>query len=605
MSLLRTLIEGGVDLNGCDKYGKIALIWAVEEVARFRPRPENWWTEKEQAANVLISAGANVTLRSWDGTDALHVAALSGVGGIIKSLINAGAGINALNMNGESALHLALHPGYSDTSIATILIENGAETNTADNEKMTPLHMAVGRDSAVKDEDVAKLVLLLLEAGADANAKDWEGNTPLIIATEQRQYLSVSILLENGAHVGVSNFSGITALHVAVTNGDIRLEELLVENCVGFEEQCINEVMELAAVQGRTSLIQRLQDKGLIELKDSVLLHWANLFSSVERGDIITAQSLLQLEFEFDLEVKDIEGNFILHLAVGSGVREMVVLILDYGTKVAGKTSQGPYALRFASQTSRLSVRPRPAHGTAVESWGERTALHFAIECGQESIVQLLLERGAPIEAVRCDGLTPLLCAVRRDKTSIAKLLLDYGADISCQDTIKGNTVLHNAFIGQETMLRLLLDHGANVEKRNYRGGTPLHYMSLHGNVAIMDTLINEMGAGIEAEDDVGNRPLHNAVESGQESLVQFLVDSGADFGAKKQRGDTPLHLAVLAYPEAEAIVRILLDNGADINAIDDSGDTAFQLARRRGCDDIADFLLSFMEKNDDAAIGV
>jgi hypothetical protein len=57
----------------------------------------------------------------------------------------------------------------------------------------------------------------------------------------------------------------------------------------------------------------------------------------------------------------------------------------------------------------------------------ERTALHRASEDGKTDLVQLLLERGADIEATENQAWTPLHTASNAGNTDVVQLLLDRG----------------------------------------------------------------------------------------------------------------------------------------------------------------------------------
>jgi len=51
----------------------------------------------------------------------------------------------------------------------------------------------------------------------------------------------------------------------------------------------------------------------------------------------------------------------------------------------------------------------------------------------------------------------------------------------------------------------------------------------------------------------------------GNENIVSYLLDKGADPNSTTQRGETPLHYAARAGQPN--IMRLLLDNGAELDA--------------------------------------
>ena len=73
--------------------------------------------------------------------------------------------------------------------------------------------------------------------------------------------------------------------------------------------------------------------------------------------------------------------------------------------------------------------------------------------------------------------------------------------------------------------------------------------------------------------------PLHLAILGRSESIVEQLLDSGANIDAPSKDGTTPLHLA--AKKGEEAAARLLLSRGANLEARDATGRTALQLAAK------------------------
>jgi ankyrin repeat protein len=100
-----------------------------------------------------------------------------------------------------------------------------------------------------------------------------------------------------------------------------------------------------------------------------------------------------------------------------------------------------------------------------------------AVRHGNRYIIQLLLERGADLEAADQGGRTPLHLAVHRDKPSedVVRFLLACGADLKAVDQ-DGCTPLHLAASYGCAVQEL---HGANLTAINKHNGAPLH-MATH-----------------------------------------------------------------------------------------------------------------------------
>lgn len=70
----------------------------------------------------------------------------------------------------------------------------------------------------------------------------------------------------------------------------------------------------------------------------------------------------------------------------------------------------------------------------------------------------------------------PLLhLACKAGRIEKADLLLERGADIDAVDSVNGNTCIHLAALGgQAEMIERLLQHGADIDAGNHKGSTPL-----------------------------------------------------------------------------------------------------------------------------------
>ncbi len=105
-----------------------------------------------------------------------------------------------------------------------------------------------------------------------------------------------------------------------------------------------------------------------------------------------------------------------------------------------------------------------PVQATALSEDGF-TALHLAVFAEQADAAQILIDRGADVNALSSGEIArvpPLGTAAFARSVPLARLLLDAGADVNARGG-GGFTALHSAAQnGDEELVRLLLDRGAD-----------------------------------------------------------------------------------------------------------------------------------------------
>jgi cytohesin len=116
----------------------------------------------------------------------------------------------------------------------------------------------------------------------------------------------------------------------------------------------------------------------------------------------------------------------------------------------------------------------------------------------------------------------------------------------------------------------------------------PILLASSRGDLgAVKQHLAN--GMDVNAKDEDGFTPLHQAALGGHKKIAELLIAKGADVNAKtKKAGQTPLHSS--AFFGHKTVVELLIAKGADVNA-KGSGTTPLDLAIINGETEIADLL--------------
>jgi hypothetical protein len=149
------------------------------------------------------------------------------------------------------------------------------------------------------------------------------------------------------------------------------------------------------------------------------------------------------------------------------------------------------------------------------------------------------------------------------------------------------------ALAGEYFQLADLLRHnGADPYVRGYMGMTPLHGAAFSGNLEVVRILIEYDPADINARDEDGSTPLLFASQCQDfkdGSVLQLLLEHGADVNVQDQIGWTPLHQA--SINGALEVVCLLLDHGADVELKNNYGQTALQVTAERRYDRVVKLL--------------
>ena len=262
-----------------------------------------------------------------------------------------------------------------------------------------------------------------------------------------------------------------------------------------------------------------------------------------------------------------------------------------------------------------------------------RTLLHLAVYEKKIDLAQVLVRRGASLEAADRLGRRPLHFAAYDASGEMQIWLLSKeGLDVQAAD-ITGQTFLHLvARAGSIELIKPLIELKVNLRRANLHGQTSLHLAAAANQVDTIDVLLaadsslatvtSEMNETalheaasngcVEAahtlcrhtpsltkwRDKNGNTALQLAILSEQAEMVKFLISARSPLNNKNHRGQTALHMVVasdkLLSDQAVQMVELLLVYSASLDAKDLNGDTPVHWAVRRSDKRI---LLSFLNR--------
>jgi ankyrin repeat protein len=210
----------------------------------------------------------------------------------------------------------------------------------------------------------------------------------------------------------------------------------------------------------------------------------APIHDAAVKGDVKKIQAILAAD-PTQLNAKDKLGNTPLHWAAFHGNLPAVKVLIDAGADVKAKNNYGAYmpgdlagAIGQGAGTHQDPVWLLQSHGVnAADMQNGYTPLDMALFANKhKEIVDLLLEKGADVNAQASSGATPLFFAVLRDQKDDVLTLLAKGANVNLADAY-GDTILDVALRAQfAALIPILVDHGADVNAQGQDMMRPLNY---------------------------------------------------------------------------------------------------------------------------------
>jgi outer membrane protein assembly factor BamB len=364
------------------------------------------------------------------------------------------------------------------------LISSGADVNTPNIWGWTPLYIASG--TGKKD-----IVKLLVTEGADVNAPNKTGETPLHFAVSNGQRDIVELLLDHGADMNVKNNSGQSPLFLAFQGSNKEITELLIDK--GADINITNNngltLLHLAARNGQKDAVELLLTKGAD-------------FKAQNRGGRTAAGLAKEYGHSEIFELLSKHAN-------QSGGAKEIMTIYDYAA--VGDIEQ---LKSLISEGADVSAKSRNG----------MIPLHWAALNGHKDIVELLIQKGADVNA---GPQTPLLFACQRGKKDVIELLISKGADINVKNNSGQMPIHFLARDGYTDIVELLIAKGADVNVKDRWIWTPLHYACWRNHKETVELLLAK-GADLNAIEEEGKTPLKVAEEEGSTEIVELLKKHGA-----------------------------------------------------------------------------
>ena len=195
--------------------------------------------------------------------------------------------------------------------------------------------------------------------------------------------------------------------------------------------------------------------------------------------------------------------------------------------------------------------------------------------------------------AQTADQITDFTKAAKFDDVFEVQALIKAGVSPNTLDP-KGNPMLILAIRDQSFKVAdlLLANKAIDVNLTNQNGENPLMMAAIEGQLSLVETLVLKNKAEVNKS---GWTPLHYACTTGKLNVAEFLVSKGAKVNALSQSETTPLMMAVGSGNDQ--LIKFLLDNGADLRMRNHEGYSAIDVATLFSKADIREGLMSRWQK--------
>ena len=524
---VRELLRQGADVNVPRGDGMTGLHWAA-------------LNGNAEIAGLLVGAGADLEAATRLGAHTpLHVAAKEGHGELVEILAGAGAEVGAVTETGATPLHFAAASG--NVRAITALLDRGAAVDATEPEwAQTPLMFAgaLGRTNAV---------VALLEAGADATV------TARVMDLVERDILDRASERRRRTEIAAMR-GGVDAQSDAVQSGVAgRAAQASAAPVTSREAQAIEAAQEALEARRQTGEPVPLNYAALVGKHGGL----SAIHLAAREGHTATVTALLEGGVDIDLPSAADRTTPMLMAAI-NGYFDLVALLLERGADPNLASDAGATPLYAVLN---MHWAPKARHPQPLE--------HEQQETGYLELMRALLDAGADVNArlertlwfttynrdllgVDRTGATPFWRAVHATDVPAMKLLLEYGADPDLP-TIKvprrsfgrSDRADHSGLppvpVGGPAVYPIHAAAGVGYGQ-GFAGNSHRH--APDGWMPTMRFLVEELGADVNARDLNGYTPVHHAAARGDNEMILYLVEKGADVTAVARSGQTTVDMA-------------------------------------------------------------
>ena len=401
----------------------------------------------------------------------------------------------------------------------------------------------------------------------------------LMIAAFYGNFEGVKLLVEHGADIYAVNNRGQDAFKYAAIYeyADI-MDYLRSKDTLGLYKNPLDVIQRV--IENKSTP----DNSDNIELEEFYLGALAGVLCDAARdkgrfADMERAFSLMSHIPEEQrsrvINCPDLWGRNPLITASWYGNFDVVKFLVEHGVDIYAKDDSGRDALFLAEQKKYTEI----AEYLRSQIEKDQNAKNIEAESAKT-------QKPDPVVSLRYLASDFWACASSKNRLDDMKSLLESIPEGRRNEVINRpgflgmNPLMTASIMGNLDGIKFLLEHGANIYAKDTAGKNAYYWAEREGNKDVAEYLQNQM------DEDLGAEGAHG---SAHDTLNDKTMVSDI----------TPLMTASIMGNLD--VVKFLVANGADIYAKDTNGRDALSWAEREGNNDVAEYLRSQIEKDQNA----
>jgi ankyrin repeat protein len=302
---------------------------------------------------------------------------------------------------------------------------------------------------------------------------------------------------------------------------------------------------------------------------------------------------------DFDVNIKDINGIYLIYYAVIYNNKILTKFLLDNGAYIDIIDDNNNSLVHIAIKYNYVDIICMLLDYDAsnigkkilsIKNIDKNTPLHYAVLLHNQLIVKKILDYDSNTNDINEQGYNPLHLAVLHNLCDIFDILLPFSHNINTK-TYNGETVLHMAcYLKNIEIVKKIIKHkdvDFNVQEKNYEF-TPIFYCVILNDKNIFDIMINEnIHLNYNIQDIYGNTLIHYTIIEKKYKYLKTIIDVmkknklyiNVNLNLWNIKSKLPLHLLLENYiddmfEDQEYIIKFILEN-TNINFQDDQGNSS------------------------------